>query len=79
MEGCADIIVIVRSEGSRGGSDMFGWLELQSLYLDRRGAWTVEASCGCVATQASWRRCHEHDRLKLLFIQTRLPFQIAES
>lgn len=79
MRETADVIITVRRDGGRGGSDVSGWLELQSFYLDSKGVWTAQAECGCVATQASWRRCASHRRLRLLCIQSRLPFRIADS
>lgn len=79
MRGCADIIITVRPDGSRGGSDVCAWLECKTFWMNEAGRWTVQAVCGCFATQAHWWRCVDHARLEQLYIQTRLPFDIAES
>jgi hypothetical protein len=79
VSGTADIIITVRGASSDDGLDLSGWLELETLTLDRWGSWDVEAVCGCVAMGCSWKRCAEHGHWTRLFIQARLPFDVAHS
>lgn len=77
MDQSVDVIITVRSTNSSGGSDVSGWVEIQSMHLGEFGNWWVRVDCGCYVTQSSWDRCREHKQLEMLCIQARLPFDVA--
>lgn len=79
MPGSTSIIMTVRMGPPGDLSDRSDWAELVDLVVDKSGGWVINAECGCFITSQSWLRCADHGLIDRLYLQTVLPFAIAES